>query len=225
MVSTLKVNKIQIPNSDSDVISLDASSGNITIPKNVTFSGTVTGDNNDNGMVLLQTTSISDAVASVTIGTAALLTSTYRIFKIFGTRVRGTTDGAHGEIRLEIDGAVKSDSGYEYNRWFSYGGGSSVNGGSANNGSYFERFWGQSNGVTGSKETSNFEVTIYDPASTDNYKHINCWCSNDDLSTNSATHQSSGRYENGSGEALTGVNFYCSSGNIQQGNFTLYGIK
>ena len=33
MVSTLKVNKIQIPNSDSDVISLDASSGNITIPK------------------------------------------------------------------------------------------------------------------------------------------------------------------------------------------------
>ena len=43
MVSTLKVTKIQIPNSDSDVISLDASSGNITIPKNVTFSGTVSG--------------------------------------------------------------------------------------------------------------------------------------------------------------------------------------
>ena len=43
MVSTLKVNKIQIPNSDSDVISLDASTGNITIPKNVTFNGTVSG--------------------------------------------------------------------------------------------------------------------------------------------------------------------------------------
>ena len=43
MVSTLKVNKIQIPNSDSDVISLDASTGNVTIPKNVTFSGTVAG--------------------------------------------------------------------------------------------------------------------------------------------------------------------------------------
>lgn len=223
MVSTLKVNKIQIPNSDSDIISLDASSGNITIPKNVTFSGTVTGDNN--GMVLLQTTSISDAVTSVTMGTAALLTNTYKIFKIFGTRVRGTVDGAHGEIRLEIDGSLKSDSGYEYNRWYSYGGAGTVSTASANNGSYFERFWGQSNGVSGSKETSNFEVTIYDPASNDNYKHINCWCSNDDLSTNSATHQSSGRYENGSGEPLTGVNFYCSSGNIQQGNFTLYGIK
>lgn len=33
MVSTLKVNKIQIPNSDSDVISLDASTGNITLNK------------------------------------------------------------------------------------------------------------------------------------------------------------------------------------------------
>ena len=43
MVSTLKVTKIQIPNSDSDVISLDASSGNITVPKPVNFSGTVTG--------------------------------------------------------------------------------------------------------------------------------------------------------------------------------------
>ena len=38
MVSTLKVNKIQIPNSDSDVISLDASTGNITLNK--TLGGT-----------------------------------------------------------------------------------------------------------------------------------------------------------------------------------------
>ena len=33
MVSTLKLTKIQIPNSDSDVISLDASTGNITLDK------------------------------------------------------------------------------------------------------------------------------------------------------------------------------------------------
>ena len=47
MVSTLKVTKIQIPNSDSDVISLDASSGNITIPKPVTFSNTLSGTGMD----------------------------------------------------------------------------------------------------------------------------------------------------------------------------------
>ena len=38
MVSTLKVNKIQIPNSDSDVMSLDATTGNVTFHK--TVSGT-----------------------------------------------------------------------------------------------------------------------------------------------------------------------------------------
>ena len=39
MVSTLKVTKIQIPNSDSDVISLDASTGNITFNKTISGSG------------------------------------------------------------------------------------------------------------------------------------------------------------------------------------------
>jgi len=38
VVSTLKLTKIQIPNSDSDVISLDASSGNVTLNK--TLGGT-----------------------------------------------------------------------------------------------------------------------------------------------------------------------------------------
>ena len=46
MVSTLKVTKIQIPNSDSDVISLDASTGNITLNKNLGgTSVTVQGEN------------------------------------------------------------------------------------------------------------------------------------------------------------------------------------
>ena len=46
MVSTLKLTKIQIPNSDSDVISLDASTGNVTLNK--TLGGTsitVQGEN------------------------------------------------------------------------------------------------------------------------------------------------------------------------------------
>ena len=42
MASILKVDKIRGTGLDSDTISLDGS-GNITIPKNVTFSGTVSG--------------------------------------------------------------------------------------------------------------------------------------------------------------------------------------
>ena len=46
MVSTLKLTKIQIPNSDSDVISLDASTGNITLNKNLGGTSiTVQGEN------------------------------------------------------------------------------------------------------------------------------------------------------------------------------------
>ena len=61
--------------------------------------------------------------------------------------------------------------------------------------------------------------------SNDNYKHISIQTANDDLSTNSAIQLCSGRYEGGAGEPLEGLKFYLSSGNIQQGNFTLYGIK
>ena len=46
MVSTLKLTKIQIPNSDSDVISLDASTGNISLNKTLGgTSVTVQGEN------------------------------------------------------------------------------------------------------------------------------------------------------------------------------------
>ena len=46
MVSTLKLTKIQIPNSDSDVISLDASTGNITLNKNLGGTSiTIQGEN------------------------------------------------------------------------------------------------------------------------------------------------------------------------------------
>ena len=45
MVSTLKVTKIQIPNSDSDVISLDATTGNIAFNKTkIENLGLIAGD-------------------------------------------------------------------------------------------------------------------------------------------------------------------------------------
>ena len=50
MASILKVDKIRGTGLDSDTMSLDVS-GNITMPKNVTFSGTVTGDNGDKVLI------------------------------------------------------------------------------------------------------------------------------------------------------------------------------
>ena len=71
MVSTLKVTKIQIPNSDSDVISLDASTGNIAFNKPVT--GTA--------MVKLLDATISSTVSEYNIG-STIITSTYDNYRV-----------------------------------------------------------------------------------------------------------------------------------------------
>ena len=87
MVSTLKVNKIQIPNSDSDVISLDASTGNITVPKPVTFSGTVTGT----AMVKLLETDVTSSVSELVID-GTYINETYETYFI-SLSGAGSADG------------------------------------------------------------------------------------------------------------------------------------
>lgn len=132
MVSTLKVTKIQIPNSDSDVISLDASSGNITVPKPVTFSGTVTGT----AMVKLLEADIS-GVAEYIIN-STYINSTYDNYRLYA-RLLPATDNAQLISRLYVDtdingsgslpggniygyeNAAMSSSSYNNNNASSYG--------------------------------------------------------------------------------------------------------
>tara|TARA_B100000683_G_scaffold191283_1_gene184370 strand:- start:33 stop:500 length:468 start_codon:yes stop_codon:yes gene_type:complete len=73
VVSTLKLTKIQIPNSDSDVISLDASTGNITLNKNLGGTSiTVQGENSN-------TTNLQQGLNKVwmTLGTDAVLDDSF----------------------------------------------------------------------------------------------------------------------------------------------------
>ena len=132
MVSTLKVTKIQIPNSDSDVISLDASSGNITVPKPISFSGDVTGT----AMVKLLDVSISNVAEYVIDNT--YINSTYDHYKLYIT-LRPATDNAQCISRLYVDtsssgsgslpggniygyeNAAMSSSSYNNNNTSSYG--------------------------------------------------------------------------------------------------------
>ena len=100
MVSTLKVNKIQIPNSDSDVISLDTSSGNITIPKPITFSNTLSGT----GMDLVAT------VSNTSIGATTFEFSMdydYNNFLVVIERISGTsTSGSENlDVKFKFNGS------------------------------------------------------------------------------------------------------------------------
>ena len=96
MVSTLKVTKIQTPNSDSDVISLDASTGNITVPKPVTFSGTVTGT----AMVKLLDADITNVAEYIINST--YINSTYDNYRLYA-RFLPATDNAQLISRLYVD--------------------------------------------------------------------------------------------------------------------------
>ena len=82
MASILKVDKIRGTGLDSDTMSFDGS-GTITIPKNVTFSGTVAGDSNT--MVLLNTSTVSEATSEVAF--TNLFDDAYATFIIRGTNI------------------------------------------------------------------------------------------------------------------------------------------
>ena len=98
MVSTLKVNKIQIPNSDSDVISLDASTGNIAFNKPVT--GTA--------VVKLLDATISDTVSEYNVG-STIITSTYDNYRVIADFMMDG-DGRNLYIRAISGGSVLDSS-------------------------------------------------------------------------------------------------------------------
>ena len=86
MVSTLKLTKIQIPNSDSDVISLDASTGNITLNKNLGGTSiTVQGENT-------ATTNLQQGLAKAWIKFSGSAASIHGSFNISSLTDNGTGD-------------------------------------------------------------------------------------------------------------------------------------
>ncbi len=183
------------------------------------FSGTVSGT--PNGLVLLQTVTADDDT-TVEIGSASLFTSAYRTYIIYFSNVHNASDNTSLNMRLGIGGSIKTDSNYDYSRHYQYSGGSTVSTSFGNNATSFIRAFGQSNGNDTGEQSSGF-VMIYDPSSTDNYKHIRVEASNDDLSSNSALQTLSGRYESGTA-ACTSVQMYAFNGNITSGYFRLYGV-
>jgi len=100
VVSTLKVNKIQIPNSDSDVISLDASTGNIAFNKPVT--GTA--------VVKLLDATISDTVSEYNVG-STIITSAYDNYRVIADFMMDG-DGRNLYIRAISGGSVLDSSVY-----------------------------------------------------------------------------------------------------------------
>ena len=109
MASILKVDKIRGTGLDSDTISLDGS-GNITIPKNVTFSGTVTGDNGGAMEIITGLTTGGQGVASQEI---SLSTSSDYIYQKIVIRGLYSTTVADLQLHLHDQGGGSYVTSYD----------------------------------------------------------------------------------------------------------------
>ena len=215
MASILKVDKIRGTGLDSDTISLDGS-GNITIPKNVTFTGTTTGAAD---LVKISETTASSSVANVNItsGFSSTFDTYYVVFDMLGASdtqnayvdafVGGSlvTDGQFGREVLPTDGGSTqgNDTGSsKFLRLDRYGSGNAT--GEGIQGSFFiynrnsttrpTSATGRSNNI---QDNGNHNHTIISGSQTSAYR----------------------------GNVIDGLRFSFASGNIEVGTFKLYGIK
>ena len=198
--------------STSDVDAMTISSGGV-----VTFSQKPVGT----GMDLLQSVTASDDT-TVEIGSASLFTTTYRTYIIYYSNVHLAADNGDINLRFGIGGSIKSDNYYDFTRQVRYDGGTSETGQAGNNQNALLKAVGQGRGNATGEQSSGY-VMIYDPASTDNYKHINIFNTGDDLTSDATQSILAGRYNNGQA-ALTAIQFYSGAGNLTSGYFRLYGV-
>ena len=158
----------------------------------------------------------------IDIGSAALFTTTYRVHKIFGSNIHASNDGVQGDIRMSTGGGVSSGTLYTYHRFA----GQDDDAGGPYSGvdtddTKFSMFIGENVG-NAAGETTNFELTIYDAASTDSYTHVTCFNTRSAQATGGFV-WAGGRFK--STAAIDGVQFLFSAGTITTGYFNLYGVS
>ena len=102
MASILKVDKIRGTGLDSDTITLDGS-GNITIPKNVTFSGTTAGANGQYKFISKSSIDIGGSAAFSILFNSSLVTSAFNNYRLVFNNLRPTQNGVQLYFRCSLD--------------------------------------------------------------------------------------------------------------------------
>ena len=175
--------------------------------------------------VLLATT---DASSSASISFDGYFSSTYKNYHVIFSDVYPSTS-ATLSVRLRRSNADVTASSYEFasRRTYKASGATDANDGRYNYNTSSLDVLTNSSPNSASRTTSGI-ITIYNPLSTTSYKKINgnaVGASDDAGGTNSLWNVSfaSQLYDNTN--ALSGITFYYTSGNITSGTFKLYGIK
>lgn len=168
------------------------------------------------GLVYLSTVAAS---ASATVDIETTFDSTYDEYLIVATSVKTPTVDASLLVRLKIAGAYVVTGTYSYHgangnsAAATYGGYASTTGDSINL---------STDGAGATTKLYSFRMWIHAPASSLEQKSVD-W---EGYMTAGVTPQViRGAGSNSGTNALTGVRFYMTSGNITSGSFRLYGIK
>jgi len=183
-------------------------------------SGVLSFSSVSSDYVLLETTTVSSAVGSVTVGNG-LLTSSYKFYVIYGHNVVPSSAGTHGFIRIRTSGGQQTSS-YQRVRMWMYAGASTVNPDASTSATSIEFALGQS--VSGT-HGGDFISYIANPSNTSTYKTIKTFAQVFDTSPHIAQHHSTGAWTGGT-DAITGIDYFYQSGNINSGAiFKLFGVK
>ena len=220
MASILKVDKIRVTGSDSDAISFDGS-GNITIPKNVTFNGTGGGTK-----ILLSDVNVSSAVASVEFvhGTGGVIfDSTYSRYELTVDRVVPSTNSERLELLISTNAGSSYFGDSQYNlvvkRFYTN------TSDTADDVAYYNDFIAthrQTAHNNANRGGANGTVLISSMGQVNRtIAYGNFWGFGQSYYIHSHT---VGAVES-NGDDMTGVKWQFGSGNISSGRFKLYGIK
>lgn len=175
-------------------------------------------------MTLLSTTT---ANSSSTVDITSGFTSTYDMYMVVITNMTvSATSAAAFWAQMYINGSLQTGSVYSYNYGFMDTGGYVTSGSTSTSGD--SRMYLAASGIIaqiGAPRTINAVFYIPNPSSTSVYKYIYgsgtaAGATGGYRSYNFFT--TAGCIQTG---AMTGVSFYCQSGNIVTGKFRLYGIS
>ena len=168
--------------------------------------------------VLLQTQTVSSAVAQVDF--TSNIDSTYKVymFDVFG--VHPTTDSAQFQIRFFQGGSVDTGSVYDFGYIRARSDNSTANIIRGENADVIRLL--EDCDSQGSA-TANGRLFIYNPTLTDRYTQCQYHFSGTYQGNNNMSNAGAGRIQEDA--AVDGVRFYFNSGNIETGTFKLYGVN
>lgn len=189
----------------------------LDVSGDLTVSGAISGTD----MELLHTSTVTSNVGEVQID--GHFTSAFKNYIVIGSNVHLDTDNINLNLKFMSGGSLITGSVHRSGMMRVMNDSTIVTPIGESTDTEFAKVLGDKIGsATG--EHTNFEIMLYDPLATDNFKHFRAMTTNNDNSNRLRNILASGFYNSGQ-SALSGIEIVPASGNIASGVFKLYGLR